>query len=129
MGAEDNRIEYSDDELRLYWRQKSWTMPVAEITRIDICVMADPIHHGDETFHIVRGASRFWLLGHNLYSGGAVVERLQTEHPEIPCCDMAVFNLSWRLRGAPILGIRFFPIPGVGEFPLKALPRMEAVQA
>ncbi len=125
MKPEVNHVEYLGNSLKLYIKNAEIaSIPVNDIVQIDICTMDDQVHHGDDVFHLVRGKSSFWLLGPTIGVSYAAINALLADHPDIPCRDMAVISLGWRLRGSAILGIRFFPIAGFGEFPLSDLPKM-----
>ncbi|WP_157666642.1 hypothetical protein [Bordetella genomosp. 13] len=125
MKAEANHLEYSGSSLKLIVQGvERASMPVGEVEKVDVCTMDDQIHHGDDVFHIVHGKARFWILGPTIGVSYSAIKSLLTDHPNIPCRDMAVISLPWRLRGSAILGVRLFPIAGFGEFPLSRLPKM-----
>ncbi|WP_157666643.1 hypothetical protein [Bordetella genomosp. 13] len=124
MNAEKNYVDYSDDRLKLVRGAITRSMPASEITQIDFCTMDDEIHHGDEDFYIVHGKARFWIMGPFVAGAGRAIDDLVRTHPDIPRRDMAVENMPWKLRSPGALGLRLFPVAGLGEFLPDYLPRM-----
>ncbi|KYO52096.1 hypothetical protein PJ900_09585 [Tistrella mobilis] len=121
------RVDHADGRLRITRNGRVTEVAPSEIVCIDDCELEDPIHQGDERFHIIhgrrrQGQGRFWLIGPFVPGGLAAVAALTAAHPELPRRDVVVRGLPWKLRDPGWLGLRLMPVAGLGEFPERDLP-------
>ena len=85
--------------------------------------MADPVAHGEETFHILLTADSFLLLGPFFPGSLGAIEALRASHPEIPVALRFVGRVPFRYRQPGWL--RLFPVPGTGEGPRQDLQKFD----
>ena len=116
------RVDYSENHLEVTSQAGVARIEPGEIEMVDECQMEDQIHHGDEAFHILHGSQRFWLVGPFIDGALGAINRFCTAHPDIPRRRVLIRSLPWKLRAPGLLGLRLFPIAGLGEFPLADLP-------
>lgn len=116
------RVDYTQDHLQLSSKAGILRVVPNAILRISLCEMEDPIHQGDEAFHILHGAQNFWLIGPFIPGALAALHDLSVAHPQIPHVEVLVRSLPRKLRAPGMLGLRLFPIAGFGAFPLTDLP-------
>ena len=116
-----DRVDYSGDSLVIDCGGRMFTIDPSAIERIHDCEMADPVHHGDERFHILKLSDSFWLLGPLVDGALGAMDALVADNPHIPIVPGSVQRLPWRMRERGPLGLRLFPIAGLGRFPLSDL--------
>lgn len=119
-----DRVDYIQDHLELSSKTGTVRIEPEAILRIDRCEMEDPIHQGDEAFHILHGAQTFWLIGPFIPGALAALNDLCAAHPQIPQTEVLVRSLPRKLRTPGMLGLRLFPVAGLGAFPLTDLPAL-----
>lgn len=117
-----SRVDYSENHLEFASKTGVARIETSEIEMVDECQMEDPVHHGDEAFHIIHGSQRFWLVGPFIDGALGAINRLCAAHPDIPRRRVLIRSLPMKLRAPGLLGLRLFPIAGLGEFPLADLP-------
>ncbi len=93
----------------------------SEIKQIYICHMQDEIHHGDESFHILHLGDEFLLVGPFVGGGIGAIDALILNCPCIPVTRCLAGSIPYRFRQKGLLGIRFFPIPGLFFGPISDL--------
>ncbi len=125
MSASD-RVDYTDGHLQVVRHGTTYFLPVTDIVRIDVCHMADPLSHGDETFHMVHGRDNYWLIGPFIAGACGALRALLAEHPATPVREVAVVSLPWRMREPGFLRLRLFPIAGLRRFASNDLPPLDA---
>ena len=55
------RVEYADGTLRITQGGSTVRVEPASILQVHECQMADQVHHGDETCHLILLADAFWV--------------------------------------------------------------------
>jgi len=87
--------------------------------------MADPLAHGEETFHFLLSPERFVLIGPFVSGGLAAMAAVREACPDIPCEDRYVGRVPYRYREPGWFGLRLFPVPGLRTGPLQDLDLFE----
>lgn len=123
------RVDFVDGALLFTLTSSVSRLDARDIGLIDYCQMEDAAHQGDEEFHIVHSGQRFWLIGPFVDGALAAIKALRESRPSIPTRRVVVHALPRRLRAPGVLGLRLFPVPGLGEFPLAALPPFSEMES
>ncbi len=89
--------------------------------------MEDPVHHGDETFHVIVLDTEFLLVGPFVDGGVGAVDALIKDHPDIPVERRLVRKVPYRYRDGGIMGLRPFPVPALRFGPVSDLQRFHLV--
>ena len=121
--AED-RIEFHHVELVVTQAGTTTRIPALDVVRILYCRMEDEVAQGDEEFHILICHQRFVLIGPFAAGGLSTISNLRAARPDIPTAIAKVQSLTRKLRKPGALGLRLFPVPGVGVFPISDLPTL-----
>ena len=108
------RLDYTDDTLRITQGDSTVSVETSSIVQVHGCQMADQVHHGDETFHLIRLADAFWLIGPMVEGGLGAVTTLLKDHPEIATTRSTVERIPWKMRAPGMLGLKLWPIAGLG---------------
>ena len=109
-------VRYEGGRLYIRCRSEAFQIEAGLITRVDECQMADPVHHGDETFHVLHQRADFWLFGPMLEGALGAVDALLKAHPEIPRSRAVIERVPWKMRERGAIGLRLWPIVGCGRF-------------
>ncbi len=121
------RVDFSQGEFVVVLRDLSRVIYPADIEVIYKCVMADEIHHGEETFHILVLGSEFLLIGPFVEGDLSAIEALISDNPQIPVSSRAVQSIPLRYRKPSLLGLKLFPIAGLGFGPVSDLERFHMI--
>ena len=119
------RIDLIDDRLRVTGTSHDGEVPLDAIDRLVSCQLEDTIHQGDEGFHIVLAGDRFILIGPFATGGLGAVDDLRAARPGLPEGRARLPGVPRRLRSPGLLGLRLFPMPGLGVFPSAQLPDLD----
>jgi hypothetical protein len=91
------------------------------IVQVHECQMADQVHHGDETFHLIRLVDAFWLFGPMIDGALGAVTALLKNQPGVATARSTIERIPRRMRDPGKLGLRLWPIAGLGCYPLAEL--------
>lgn len=121
------RVDYNDGYLLITTKAEVTKIDPRTITMIDLCHMEDIVYQGDEEFHILYCQQSFWLIGPFIDGGLWAIDQLCADNPQIPQRRTLIEYLARKLREPGLLGLRLFPIAGLGEFPSSDLPPMSVI--
>lgn len=119
-----DNVSYEDGTLRIFQRGTTHEVEPACIVQVYECRMADPVHHGDETFHLLRLRDDFWLLGPMVDGALGAVDGLLKARPGITLTQAAIGRVPWKMRQPGTFGLRLWPIAGLGRFSNAELQRL-----
>ncbi|MCB1888348.1 MAG: hypothetical protein KDH20_12140 [Rhodocyclaceae bacterium] len=119
------RIDLIEDRLRISGTAHDGEIPLDTIERLVSCRLEDAIHQGDEGFHIVLAGARFALIGPFAAGGLGAVADLRAARPGLPEGRAWLRGVPRVLREPGMLGLRLFPVPGLGVFASEQLPALE----
>ena len=118
-----DEIRYERGQLQLVWRSAPYRVAVAALREVNRCVLADPVLHADEHFHLLRLRERFWIVG-PFVPGAAQALAALREQALVPQVRLTVQRVPWLMRAPGLLGVRLWPIAGFGLHPNAALPSL-----
>jgi len=83
----------------------------------------EPYDWPPEQFSVLLMADTFFLIGPEVENCRGIVKLIKQERAEIPMREVDFpWAIRWRLRHRGCFGLRLFPTPGFGIFPLDYLP-------
>jgi len=89
----------------------------------------EELYDWPDDFSVLLMKETFFLIGPHVENCLSVVEEIKQARPTIPCKEIWFdFPIRWRLRHRGSFGLRLFPTPGFGIFPLDYLPKYEIVK-
>jgi hypothetical protein len=115
------RVDYIDDVIIITsYKGDVVNLSPSFVTKIYLCRYEDPAQ--DEEFFILLGKERFWIIGPFVEHMLDSLYTFRDRHPEIPCCEIIVHCIPWKLREPGFCKLRLFPIAGLGCFPIRDFP-------
>jgi len=82
-----------------------------------------------EQFSVLLMADTFFLIGPEVENCLGIVLLIKQERAEIPMREVDFpWAIRWRLRHRGSFGLRLFPTPGFGIFPLDYLPEYTMIE-
>lgn len=119
-----DNVQYSDGRLRVLQSGSTHEVEPAHIVHVYECRMADPIHHGEESFHVLCLTSEFWLFGPAVTGALGAVQAMLKENPGMRLTDATVGRVPWTMRQRGTFGLRLWPVAGFGRFPNAELDKL-----
>jgi hypothetical protein len=121
----EDEIRYNRDRLHVRCRGAPFCVEVSSILMVNTCVLADQVRHADEHFHLLRLRAHFWTVGPFVIGAHSALAALRNEHQSLEHTYVTVQCVPWRMRALGLLGLRLWPIAGLGRYPNIALQRLD----
>lgn len=116
-----DEVQWQRGRMLVTWRGACHVIDCASIVEVNLCSFQDAVLHADESFHLLRLHAALWMIGPFVSGAAPALAALMSGPAAPPCVRVTVQRVPWRMRDPGLLGLRLWPIAGLGRHPNDAL--------